>query len=130
MTTTETRCGGCGEMNSVCTELRRSTPEREGEIAPCGACGEMGPSGWWCPCQQATYGSEPERTEPAELVDVAGLCPSCSGSGEGRTDGSICWRCGGCGEVPSAVELAARQDAEDARADWAYDAAREDVSCW
>lgn len=30
--------------------------------------------------------------------DDEGVCPACSGSGEGMHDGSTCATCGGCGE--------------------------------
>ncbi|WKB52990.1 hypothetical protein [Eleftheria terrae] len=26
-------------------------------------------------------------------------CPTCGGSGEGRHEGQVCWRCRGCGEI-------------------------------
>jgi DnaJ-class molecular chaperone len=37
--------------------------------------------------------------EPDGKEEEHGYCPSCSGSEEGRVDGSTCWQCKGKGEV-------------------------------
>lgn len=42
---------------------------------------------------------EDDTPEDDEQDDEPGICPACSGSGEGQNEGSTCTRCKGMGEV-------------------------------
>ena len=39
------------------------------------------------------------KPKPVDRDEAYCYCPTCSGSGEGPSDGTTCWRCKGSGEV-------------------------------
>lgn len=41
---------------------------------------------------------------------IPDICPTCDGSGEGMTDGTICLTCRGRGEIPTEQERNAAED--------------------
>jgi len=50
------------------------------------------------------------------MIQDDNICPSCSGSGEGMSDGSTCHQCRGSGSVP-VDDLEARLEARGYRLD-------------